>query len=309
MTEKEILTSSSPMKGRVGIVGEIWAETTLRLFILVSGGGFAVVFLGYVVKFRGGLSNDPAIWALFGDYVGGLLAAFLGLLSLWLILITVYFTYRTLQLTEETHKLTSNKFEETQRQMERQNFDGRAFFLLKMFQEVSERLVTKVDSNDPHMPLGAIVELRGVGVIAEEYSELIAQTKNYSDENHPQPGELKQLITDFDQQTFRRSGSKPYFVCLNSVVNELEDMERRSADVGETYKRLLASIIGDAEAIASYLYSAVAEIDRSLDAFEGRSRKPIREFLSSFVMPNLTGQTALALYALDAVLPQVNQAD
>jgi fumarate reductase subunit D len=66
------------------------AKTLLVLTGLVGLGFFGLPLVTYFVVFHGTLSQEPANWGLFGDYVGGLSTALLSFLSLLALLFTIH---------------------------------------------------------------------------------------------------------------------------------------------------------------------------------------------------------------------------
>jgi hypothetical protein len=62
----------------------------LSVSLLLGAGGWALLAGVYVYRFRGGLSARPEDWALFGDYLGGVLTPILAFASFVVVLVSLY---------------------------------------------------------------------------------------------------------------------------------------------------------------------------------------------------------------------------
>jgi hypothetical protein len=103
------------------------------LFATIVGG---VVLHFYVKQFGNELSPDQAVWAQFGDYVGGLLGpafAFLGLIAL---LITIRIQSKELALSSNELKNSATALSQQSRSLQLQNFENRFFNMLSLHHEI-----------------------------------------------------------------------------------------------------------------------------------------------------------------------------
>ena len=62
----------------------------LLVALLVGGGGWLLLVGLYFYRFPGGLSERPADWAVFGDYLGGVLSPILAFASFIVVLVSLY---------------------------------------------------------------------------------------------------------------------------------------------------------------------------------------------------------------------------
>jgi uncharacterized membrane protein len=62
----------------------------LRVALFVGAGGWLVLIGLYLYRFRGGLSQRPEDWGIFGDYVGGVLNPILAFASFMVVLVSLY---------------------------------------------------------------------------------------------------------------------------------------------------------------------------------------------------------------------------
>jgi len=117
----------------------------LFLFATIVGG---VVLHFYAKQFGNELSPDQAIWAQFGDYVGGLLGpafAFLGLIAL---LITIRIQSKELALSSNELKNSATALSQQSRSLQHQNFENRFFSMLSLHHEIVNGLSVKSEHGD-----------------------------------------------------------------------------------------------------------------------------------------------------------------
>ncbi|MEQ8185837.1 putative phage abortive infection protein [Marinobacter salarius] len=110
---------------------------------------FGVVVLHFYAKqFGNELSPDQAIWAQFGDYVGGLLGpafAFLGLIAL---LITIRIQSKELALSSNELKNSATALSQQSRSLQHQNFENRFFNMLSLHHEIVNGLSVKSEHGE-----------------------------------------------------------------------------------------------------------------------------------------------------------------
>lgn len=110
----------------------------LKIIFLFAVIFVVIIFSLYFIKFSGTLSNNPSVWAAFGDFVGGSLGAILSFLALIALLITIHIQSKELEATRaelSRSALAQEKSEATLKKqsdiLSRQQFEQTFFSLLE----------------------------------------------------------------------------------------------------------------------------------------------------------------------------------
>lgn len=113
------------------------------VFLLGATGSLVlVVALGaYFYHFPGPVETDSQKWALFGDYVGGVLGAFFAFLGLLALLYTIIIQARELFLTRETLQATERIADEQKHTLELQRLENTLFSTIESHDRIRDRTV------------------------------------------------------------------------------------------------------------------------------------------------------------------------
>lgn len=136
------MTGENVDENKEGKWSEQWKTLKKALFILiVTLLTIALLFLVYITitkytqTFTGDLSNDQAIWGVFGDYIGGVLNPVLSFFAFIALLYTIVLQSRELKLTRGEMEKSSLALKEQSYTLKLQNFENTFFKLLEIHLE------------------------------------------------------------------------------------------------------------------------------------------------------------------------------
>jgi fumarate reductase subunit C len=119
----EKMITSSAKRDLKAKLGDMSSNDLLRWVswvIVFAAGVLATVFGGYLIFFgKKGVSDDPAVWGQFGDFVGGTANPVLSFLTLITLALTIILQSRQLSISSRELELSRNELELTRDELRR----------------------------------------------------------------------------------------------------------------------------------------------------------------------------------------------
>lgn len=113
-------TTKRDVKAKLGSMSSDDLLRWISWVIVFAVGVLSAVFGGYVLFFgRNGVSNDPAVWGQFGDFVGGTANPILSFLTLIALTLTIILQSRQLSISSRELELSRNELELTRDELRR----------------------------------------------------------------------------------------------------------------------------------------------------------------------------------------------
>ncbi|WP_092002620.1 putative phage abortive infection protein [Marinobacter pelagius] len=118
----------------------------VAIFCVVSG---LIAVITYGLSFGPDLSDDAQEWALFGDYLGGVLNPIFALAALFALLYTIYLQSTELRNSTEQLRKSAEALDSQNNVLRKQSFESTFFQLLRLYNEIVDEL--RVTVRDPFM--------------------------------------------------------------------------------------------------------------------------------------------------------------
>jgi hypothetical protein len=108
----------------------------LARFAYIGGAVAVLVLLAYLIRFAGPVSDSPANWGQFGDYVGGLLNPTFSFLALLALLATLGLQIRELRISARELKNSAVALVKQNDTLRQQTFEATFFQLLRLHNDI-----------------------------------------------------------------------------------------------------------------------------------------------------------------------------
>jgi Putative phage abortive infection protein len=108
----------------------------LTRFAYIGGAVAVLVLLAYLIRFAGPVSDSPANWGQFGDYVGGLLNPTFSFLALLALLATLGLQIRELRISARELKNSAVALVKQNDTLRQQTFEATFFQLLRLHNDI-----------------------------------------------------------------------------------------------------------------------------------------------------------------------------
>lgn len=109
------------------------ALLTIGVIALIVG-GFTVIL--YRQQFSGPLSAEPAQWAEFGDYIGGVVGSIFAFFGLIALLLTLWIQSRELRVSSAELRRSAEALSEQNNSIKLQSFENRLFNMISLHHEI-----------------------------------------------------------------------------------------------------------------------------------------------------------------------------
>jgi len=226
----------------------------IGIFCVLAG---AIAVIMYSVNFGPEISEHAEQWALFGDYLGGVLNPIFALAALFALLYTIYLQSTELRNSASQLKKSADALDSQNDVLKKQSFESTFFQLLRLYNEIVDEL--KVNSRDPFIKRhGNISEYENrnailylSNVLKEKYIEKVRRG-DFSDLSEVDA--VSQEYDKFYGQYAQHLGH--YFRTMYNILKFIDSSEIKEEDK-PIYANLLRAQLSKQE-LALLLYNCVS---------------------------------------------------
>lgn len=179
-------------------------------YVSVAGVAIATVFGSYAFNFyfklKYNISNDPAIWGQFGDYIGGILNPLLSFVSIFLLI-------KSLDIQSEANYTLRNELSNNEKIEKLRSFEALLFNIINSQKSLFESFVIFIPEHGNHS------EIRGVQAVLK-----IEEFLKYRDTELDDLA-IREYLEEIDKNDHIFGIVRAFYVAIKIISDRLSDSE------------------------------------------------------------------------------------